>query len=229
MADSFDASDLRPAFLAGGGELGALIAAFDWSATALGPIEKWPVSLKSAVSIMVRSPIPMVMLWGADGVMIYNDGYSVFAGGRHPGLLGQKVLSGGWPEVAEFNANVLKVGLAGGTLAYRDHELTLYRSGGPEQVWMDLDYSPLPDDQGRPAGVVAIVIETTKRVAAERLRAAAEASARLEAERVQLALSAGAIIGTWFWDLPTDRFTIDAAFARSFGLDPKLGHSGIPL
>ena len=58
---------------------------------------------------------------------------------------------------------------------------------------------------------------------------AAEASARLEAERVQLALSAGAIIGTWFWDLPTDRFTIDAAFARSFGLDPKLGHSGIPL
>ena len=94
---------------------------------------------------------------------------------------------------------------------------------------MDLDYSPLPDDEGRPAGVIAVVIETTERVAAERLHAAAEAKARLEAERVQLALSAGAIIGTWFWDLPTDRFSIDAAFARSFGLDPTLGHSGIPL
>jgi PAS domain S-box-containing protein len=229
LADTLASDVSSPAFLAGGGESGALIAAFDWSATALGPIATWPVSLTSAVSIVVRSPIPMVMLWGVDGVMIYNDGYSMFAGGRHPGLLGQKVLSGGWPEVAEFNANVLKVGLAGGTLAYRDHELTLCRSGKAEQVWMDLDYSPLPDDEGRPAGVIAIVIETTKRVAAERLRAAAEAKGRLEAERVQLALSAGAIIGTWFWDLPTDRFTIDAAFARSFGLDPALGHSGIPL
>jgi PAS domain S-box-containing protein len=229
LADSVTFSDMGPAFLAGGGELGGLIAVFDWSATVLGPIAKWPVSLRSAVSILVRSPVPMVMLWGIDGVMIYNDAYSVFAGGRHPDLLGQKVLSGGWPEVAEFNANVLKVGLAGGTLAYRDHELILNRTGRAEQVWMDLDYSPIPDDEGRPAGVIAIVIETTKRVAAERLRAAAEAKGRLEADRVQLALSAGAIIGTWFWDMPTDRFTIDAAFARSFGLDATLGHTGIPL
>jgi PAS domain S-box-containing protein len=171
----------------------------------------------------------MVMLWGEDGVMIYNDAYSIFAGGRHPDLLGQKVLSGGWPEVAEFNANVLKIGLAGGTLAYRDQELTLYRSGRPEQVWMDLDYSSLTDDNGRPAGVIAIVTETTERIKSDRLRNAAEAKARLEAERVQLALNAGAIIGTWLWDLPSDRFTVDAAFARSFGLDPALGHSGIPL
>jgi hypothetical protein len=42
--------------------------------------------------------------------MIYNDAYSVFAGDRHPVLLGSKVLEG-WPEVADFNANVLRVGL----------------------------------------------------------------------------------------------------------------------
>ena len=42
----------------------------------------------------------------------------------------------GWPEVADFNDHVMKVGLAGGTLAYRDQQLTLYRSGVPEQVWM---------------------------------------------------------------------------------------------
>ena len=52
---------------------------------------------------------------------------------------------------------------------------------------------------------------------------------RADAERVQLALAAGAIIGTWFWDLPTDRFTVDEAFARAFGLDPALGREGIPL
>ncbi len=54
-----------------------------------------------------------------------------------------------------------------------------------------------------------------------------EASAREDAARVQLALAAGAIIGTWFWDLPTDRFTVDEAFARTFGLDAALGRKGL--
>jgi PAS domain S-box-containing protein len=162
-----------PSFLAGGGALGVLIAAHDWSRTPLGPIEAWPSSLITATGIVVQSAVPMVMLWGADGIMIYNDGYSVFAGGRHPAQLGMKVREG-WPEVADFNDNVMKVGLAGGTLAYRDQELTLYRRGRPEQVWMNLDYSPVLDESGRPAGVIAIVIETTERIQAERAREAAE-------------------------------------------------------
>ncbi len=162
-----------PLFLAGGGELGSLIAAYDWSKTSLGPIEAWPLSLMTAVGIVVHSAVPIVMLWGEDGIMIYNDGYSVFAGGRHPEQLGMKVREG-WSEVADFNDNVMKVGLAGGTLAYRDQELTLYRTGRPEQVWMNLDYSPVLDESGRPAGVIAIVIETTEQVLAERAREAAE-------------------------------------------------------
>ncbi|MDR3468573.1 MAG: PAS domain S-box protein [Xanthobacteraceae bacterium] len=116
---------------------------------------------------MLRSPVPIVLLWGADGVMIYNDAYSEFAGGRHPRLLGSKVREG-WPEVADFNDNVMRVGLGGGTLAYKNQELTLYRHGRPEQVWMNLDYSPVLDEAGHPAGVIAIVVETTQRVMAER-------------------------------------------------------------
>ncbi|MET2825911.1 PAS domain-containing sensor histidine kinase [Mesorhizobium shangrilense] len=155
------------AFLAGGGDLGCLVATFDWAQTSIGPISTWPQSLKTSVSLILRSQVPIVMLWGEDGVMIYNDAYSVFAGGRHPQLLGSKVREG-WPEVADFNDNVMKVVLAGGTLAYRDQELTLNRSGKPEQVWMNLDYSPILDERGRPAGVIAIVVETTEKVAAER-------------------------------------------------------------
>jgi PAS domain S-box-containing protein len=115
--------------------------------------------------------VAIVLLWGEDGVMLYNDAYSVFAGGRHPEALGKRVLIDGWPEVAEFNANVLKVGLAGGTLAYKDQELTLYRNGVAEQVWMNLDYSPVVDDSGQPAGVIAVVVETTERVLADRRQA----------------------------------------------------------
>jgi PAS domain S-box-containing protein len=102
--------------------------------------------------------------------MLYNDAYSVFAGNRHPRLLGTTSREG-WPEVADFRDNALQVGLAGGTLSYRDQELTLDRHGRPERVWMNLDYSPVPDESGRPAGVMAVVVETTERVLAERRHA----------------------------------------------------------
>ncbi|MDR9863242.1 MULTISPECIES: hybrid sensor histidine kinase/response regulator [Pseudomonas] len=69
---------------------------------------------------------------------------------------------------------------------------------------------------------------TARRDAEERLRIS-EAVARENVERVQLALAAGAIIGTWHWDLPTDRFTVDESFAKIFDLDPKLGRHGLSL
>jgi signal transduction histidine kinase/ActR/RegA family two-component response regulator len=169
----------RYPFLSGGGEAAEIIAGFDWAATPLGPIESWPASLKSTIALILRSPVPIVTLWGEDGIMIYNDGYSGFAGGRHPNLFGSKVREG-WPEVADFNDNIMKVGLAGETLAYRDFPLTLYRHGGkPEHVWLNLDYSPLLGEDGRPAGVMAIVIEITDKVRIER---------ELEAERKSLRL-----------------------------------------
>ncbi len=154
-------------FLDRGGEAGALIAAHDWSSTALGSIASWPPSLRTTVSLLLRSPLPMVMLWGNEGVMLYNDAYSIFAGRRHPQLLGCKVRDG-WPEVADFNDHVMRVVLAGETLTYKDQELRLYRLGRSEQVFMDLNYSPVLDENGVPAGVICILADTTERVAADR-------------------------------------------------------------
>ncbi len=153
-------------FLQDGGEAGALIRSYDWASTPIGSIAGWPPSLKMTVGLMLRSPVPMVLLWGEHGVMIYNDPYSIFAAGRHPQLLGSNVLEG-WPEVADFNAHVMKVGMAGGTLSFRDQELTLHRNGVPEPVWMNLDYSPVPNESGRPGGVLAIMVETSERVKTE--------------------------------------------------------------
>jgi PAS domain S-box-containing protein len=154
-------------FLRGDSHLAALIRDFDWAGTALGPIKSWTPSLRAIVAMIINSQVPMVLLWGDRGHMIYNDAYSQFAGGRHPQLLGSEVRKG-WPEVADFNDHILKVGLSGGTLAYRDQELTLFRKGTPEQVWMNLDYSPVIDESGEPAGVIAIVAETTQRVLSDR-------------------------------------------------------------
>lgn len=202
-------------FPRGGGELGALIRRFDWSTTSLGPIEGWPQSLKTVTGMLLLSPVPIVLLWGEDGVMIYNDAYSVFAGGRHPRLLGSKVREG-WPEVADFNDNVMKVGLAGGTLAYKDQELTLLRHGHPEPVWMNLDYSPVLGEGGRPAGVIAFVIETTERVLAERRRAEAQERVEHSEQRFRALVNATSDV---IYRMSPDWLEMKALDGRDFLLD----------
>jgi PAS domain S-box-containing protein len=158
-------------FLDGGSQLARLILAFDWQSTSLGPIHAWPQSLKTITGLIVNSPVPMALLWGQKGYMIYNDAYAVYAGSRHPALLGSEVREA-WPEARDFNDGVMQVCLAGETLSYKDQQLTLFRHGRPEQVWMNLDYSPVLDESGKPAGVIAIVAETTERVVADRRNAA---------------------------------------------------------
>ncbi|KAB1073083.1 PAS domain S-box protein [Methylobacterium planeticum] len=93
--------------------------------------------------------------------------------------------------------------------------------------WFDVRAVRVGDPADRQIAILFSDV-TARRDAEERLRAS-EALARDNVERVQLALAAGAIIGTWHWDLPTDRFAVDEGFARAFGLDPTLGRDGIPL
>jgi len=207
-------------------EMAQRISEFDWCATSLGAIETWQRSLTSTVQLMLASPVPLVLLWDEPGYMIYNDAYSVFAGGRHPYLLGCPV-ENGWPEVAEFNRHVMNTCLAGGTLSYRDKELVLLRDGKPEDVWMDLYYSPVAGDSGAPAGVLAMVVETTGRVLTERLRQRAEADLHETNERLQLALNTGAVVGTWVLDVHTGQVTGDERFARTFSLPLSEASKGV--
>ncbi len=95
------------------------------------------------------------------------------------------------------------------------------------QRWFDVRAVRVGDPADRQIAILFNDV-TERREAQERLRAS-EAYAHENAERVQLALAVGAIIGTWHWDLPSDQFTVDEGFARAFGLDPALGRKGIPL
>ncbi len=179
-------------------EMKSLIQSFDWSATGLGPIESWPQSRKTAVDILTASPVPMVLLWGPHGLMIYNDAYAVFAGSRHPKLLGAPVLEG-WPEAADFNRRVLQAGLAGETLSFKDKHFVLNRRGSPEDVWINLDYSPVRDETGAPAGVLAIVVETTPWVYAERAQRESESRFRTLADNIAQFAWMADETGSIFW------------------------------
>ncbi|MET0846909.1 MAG: ATP-binding protein [Pseudomonas sp.] len=209
------------------GEMAERIRAFDWSQTELGQIDAWPASLCSTVQLMLASPLPMVMLWGHAGYMIYNDAYSQFAGGRHPYLLGSPVELG-WPEVAEFNRHVVDTCLAGGTLSYHNKVLELLRNGVPEDVWLDLYYSPVANDEGCPAGVLALVVETTDHVISERRRQEAEDAYRADNERVRLALNAGALLGSFVWDIKGNVLSGDERFVRTFSYPSEQNLADLP-
>lgn len=198
-----------------------LINEFDWSANPLGPIPDWPQSLKGAVRVMMAAPTPMVMLIGEQGILVYNDAYADFAGGRHPAIFGLPAVEA-WPEIADFNRDKIALGLSGGSLILRDQELVLNRHGQLESGWMDLHYSPILDEAGQPMGTLCIVHETTDRIMAE------QALARSE-ERLSLALSGSNLVGTWDWDVPENRVTADDRFAAMFNIDSLRAGLGVPV
>jgi PAS domain S-box-containing protein len=153
------------------GALGPLIAGFDWSATPLGPRSAWPATIKTTVGLILESALPLVTMWGPDGVLIYNDAFASLIGARHPAWLGAKVLEAE-PALVDMHSRVLAAGRAGRPLTLRDQKFTLSRHGFPETVWLDIDYSPIPDESGAPAGIFAVVRETTEQVKLEQQRAA---------------------------------------------------------
>jgi PAS domain S-box-containing protein len=120
----------------------------------------------------------MVIFWGPSGLLLYNDAYAVIAGAKHPNILGRSLLDA-WPEVTDLHDEVMKTVFAGGEpLSYRDLPLVLHRNGVAEDVWLNVDYGPIFDDAGAVLGVLAVVIETTTLVGAQRERDAAEQALR---------------------------------------------------
>ena len=134
-------------FLAGEGEMRERLRAFDWSATGIGKIATWPQSFKTAVELMLATPLPTLLLWGPDRVMLYNDGYAVFAGNRHPRALGAPVREI-WPEMSGSNLGVIDEVMQGKSLTLESQRRVLYRKGAAEDVWLNLHYAPVRDENG---------------------------------------------------------------------------------
>jgi PAS domain S-box-containing protein len=156
-------------WLVGGGELGGLIRARDWSASPLGPVDRWPQSLRSAVSILLPSKAQICLFWGPDLVALYNDAYRPVLGIKHPWALGlpvREVWSEFWEEVLRpLFEGVLRTGEA---FWARDHPFALERLGYPEETYFDISYDPVRDESGGVGGIFCIVSETTGRVIGER-------------------------------------------------------------
>src|SRR3954462_5966333 len=115
-------------FLVGGGEMGRLIQSMDWSKTALGPIETWPQSLRTTVSLCLASNFPISLAWGPKHVQIYNDGYWPICGAKHPYSMGQdftECWASPWPVIGE----AFERAVGGETSFLEDQRMFLDRNG----------------------------------------------------------------------------------------------------
>jgi PAS domain S-box-containing protein len=158
------------AFLSGGGALGALMRAHDWSNSPLGHPETWPQSLRSVVGLLLNSKFPMFLAWGPELGFLYNDSYAEILGAKHPQALGrpfQEVWSEIWSDIAPL----VDRALAGEATFWEDLPLTMQRKGYAEQTWFTFSYSPARDESGTVAGVFCACTETTRKVLAERQNA----------------------------------------------------------
>ncbi|MGA2043796.1 MAG: response regulator [Roseiarcus sp.] len=155
-------------FLAGGGEMAALMRARIWADGPLGPPDRWPQSLKTVVGILLTSRHQMWMGWGADLTFLYNDAYRPTLGVKHGRALGRparEVWREIWDDIGPRIAHVLESGEA-----TWDEGLLLFleRSGYPEETYHTFSYSPLADDSGVRVGMLCVVTEETERVIGER-------------------------------------------------------------
>ncbi|RKG82078.1 response regulator [Corallococcus sp. CA049B] len=149
---------------AGGGEMGELVRAMDWSRTPLGPSCDWPVSLKTMVGVVLHNRFPMLMWWGPEMIQVYNDAYRPVLGLKHPGSLGapgEKI----WPEIWDVVGPMARGVLNGGPATWSENLALFINSRGfVEETFHTFSYSPIPDEQGGVGGVLVTVRETTQEV-----------------------------------------------------------------
>jgi signal transduction histidine kinase/CheY-like chemotaxis protein len=169
-AKEFLDAEIQPPFLAGGGEMGALIRAMDWSRTPIGPVDDWSPTLRTMVSFLLANRFPLLLWWGPQYISIYNDAYRPILGVKHPRSMGQPV-SECWSEIWHILKPLIDTPFAGGPATWMDDiALEIKRHGFVEETHFTIAYSPVPDDTAARGigGVLATVHEITEKVVAER-------------------------------------------------------------
>lgn len=152
----------------GDSETSAILRTLDWANTPLGPVDGWPQSLRTSISICLNSAFAILVWWGPELAMIYNDAYAPVISSKHPralGAPGREIFPEVWATIGPMLTSVLVCGKA---VRADDLLLVLDRNGYPEECYFTFSYSPIVDESGSVAGIFTPVHETTERVINER-------------------------------------------------------------
>ncbi|MDP9430595.1 MAG: ATP-binding protein [Actinomycetota bacterium] len=119
------------------------------------------------MSICLSSRFPMLVWWGPQLTVFYNDAYLPLLGTKHPAALGRPA-SAVWAEAWNDLGPLAEQVLSGGDATFsQDQRLLLHRHGYLEETFWTFSYSPVPDEN-RVGGVFIAVTDTTSRVLGER-------------------------------------------------------------
>jgi signal transduction histidine kinase len=154
-------------WLIGGGAMGKTIRSMDWRDTPLGPIESWPQSLRTTVSLCLASNFPISLVWGPCHTQIYNDGYWPICGAKHPESMGQDFSvcwASAWPAIGQ----AFERALTGETSYLENQRMFLDRNGYLEETFFTFSFSPIRDETGGVGGLFHPVTETTSKMLSER-------------------------------------------------------------
>jgi PAS domain S-box-containing protein len=157
----------KPHFLADDRRLADMIHVLAWERTCVGPLEDWPIELRTLVGVMLSAGQPMFIAWGAARTLIYNDAYAEVIGNKHPRALGAPladVFAEAWTDIGPLVDDVF-----GGTPVHMDDiTLVLDRNGTPAEAHFNFSYTPVRDDLGSVVALFCVASETTERIFAER-------------------------------------------------------------
>ncbi len=151
--------------------MGERMRSIDWSCTPLGAVDIWPRSLRTCVRIMLTSPQPMFVWWGADLINIYNDAYKAFAGGTHPQALGQPA-GVMWRDEWDRVGRIAEAAIRRNEETHEPVRLLMSARNGheeeEEEAYLTSSWSPVPGDDGGAGGVLCTSVEETQKIIGER-------------------------------------------------------------
>ncbi|RFZ89898.1 response regulator [Mucilaginibacter conchicola] len=203
-------------FLSGGGEMGKLIRTMDWSKTALGPVESWPQSLRTSVSLCLSSTFPILIAWGPETIQIYNDSYRPICGAKHPESMGQNFRIC-WETALPVVGDAFSRGEQGEGTYISDQRMFLDRYGYLEESWMTFSFAPIRDETGGVGGIFHPITETTvKMLSGRRTQVLRDLGAALgKAKNIQ---EIGSITSSLYKD-----YELDIPFLQIYQLDHQTG------
>lgn len=201
--------------IAGASEMAARIREHDWRGTPLGPLDHWSETLLATVNLMLNSPFPTMLMWGAELALLYNDAAIATLSDKHPEALGRgyrEVFAEAWDLVGED----MEACLYKGKTAVRDNMLIpILRDGAMEDHFWSYSLSPVYEN-GRVGGVYDAFRNMTDAVMATRKLRESEARLKIATEAAQL--------GVFVWDPGVDHpvWENDRLY-EIFGRDPEQG------
>jgi hypothetical protein len=146
--------------------VGREIAGLDWSATSLGSIDDWPVTLQTMLRTILKSRQAISLYWGPDLLQFYNDPYVPMLGHRSGGI--GAPFWDFWAEAADGIREYVEQALSGEGCGMENLPLQLTRDGKKQETFFTFSYTPLYAADGSICGFMNIVTETTLVVQAQR-------------------------------------------------------------